>query len=417
MITGKPSARLAQADVDPAHFRFTFWMVYAAHFSMTLATTMFYRIADLVTLMGGTEFDLGWIVGCGTAGGLTMRAIHAVASDAYGPKKLWLYACVGLMFSCAAHLGVPMGWLWLLYLIRFVYTAAVNGFFGGSITYMSGRAPVTRMAEVIGNLGTAGFIGMILGPFLLDAILGHEVVTRERMNYAIWLSVLAATVGTVCSVWGTRGDGSWQRRRHPPVLAVIRRYHPGVVLFVAMAGGFGLGLPTVFLRPFLEERGITGIAAFFAVYPAVAFVTRLSIRRFPERYGVRFMILVGLAFLVTGSLSYLCVYEWWHVALPAALLGVAHAVLFPSLVASSTVSYPLPFRGVGMALVLAAFDMGSMVGMPVAGSVLTWADELGWPKYPTLFVSVTLAFLVIAVAYVVRSTGDQTKLNSRKRLP
>ncbi|MBL8825471.1 MAG: MFS transporter [Planctomycetaceae bacterium] len=413
MITGKPSARLAHADVDPAHFRFTFWMVYAAHFSMTLATTMFYRIADLVTLLGGTEFDLGWIIGCGTAGGLAIRAVHAVASDAYGPKLLWLTACVGVVVSCAAHLGVPLGWLWILYLIRFFYTAAVNGFFGASITYMSGRAPVTRMAEVIGNLGTAGFIGMIIGPFLLDAILGHDEVTRERMNIAIAVAVVSAAVGTICSVWGTRGDGGWQRRRHPPVLAVIRRYHPGVVLLVAMAGGFALSLPTVFLRPFLEERGITGIAAFFAIYPAVAFVTRLSIRRFPERHGVRAMILIGLLFLVFGTLSYLCVTEWWHVVLPAAMLGVAHAVLFPSLVASSTVGYPLPFRGVGMALVLAAFDMGSLIGMPVAGSVLTWADEIGWPKYPTLFVSVTMVFVLISAAYLSARTSRSNSPKAR----
>ena len=84
MITGKPVARLLPEDADPAHFRFSFWMVYVAHFSMTLATTMFYRYADFVTLLGGTLYDLGWIVGLATCGGLLMRVVQAVWSDAVG---------------------------------------------------------------------------------------------------------------------------------------------------------------------------------------------------------------------------------------------------------------------------------------------------------------------------------------------
>jgi len=262
------------------------------------------------------------------------------------------------------------------------------------------------MAEVVGNLGTAGFMGMVVGPIILDSILGtagtsenRPAVSREQMNQALLLATVAAIVATTCSFWGTLGDGRWRRRRHPPIFAVVRRYQPGAVLLVAAATGFGLGLPSVFLRPFLEERGIGGIAPFFAIYPAVALVTRLSVRRFPERYGVRPMILVGMAFLVVGSMSYLLVYKPWHAAAPAALLGVAHAVLFPSVMAAGTAGYPLAFRGVAMALVLAAFDVGSLIGMPAAGSILEAAKDLDWPRYPTMFLAVAGAFLAIAAIY------------------
>lgn len=401
MITGKPVARLLPEDADPAHFRFSFWMVYVAHFGMTLATTMFYRYADFVTLLGGTLYDLGWIVGLATCGGLLMRVVQAVWSDAVGPKPIWHLACVALALSCAAHIFVPIGAIWLLYHIRFAFTAAVNGFFGSSITYMSGRAHPSRMAEVIGNLGTAGFIGMIVGPFVLDTILQHWGVTRDGMQVSMAVAAVSATLGTIASIWGTRGDGGWTRRRHPPVLAVIRRYQPGAVLLVAAATGFGLGLPQTFMPPYLEERGLTGIAVFFAIYPAVAFVTRLSIRRFPERYGVRPMIVVGMACLIVNSLSYLIVSQMWHVVLPAATLGAAHAILFPSVMAAATQSYPTPFRGVGMALALAAFDMGSVIGMPAAGTLLRWADEADWPRYPTLFLSTTAVLAVLMIVYVI----------------
>ena len=44
----------------------------------------------------------------------------------------------------------------------------VAGVFGASITYISTRAPAHRMAEIIGMLGTSGFVGMVAGTMLVS---------------------------------------------------------------------------------------------------------------------------------------------------------------------------------------------------------------------------------------------------------
>jgi len=416
MTTENTSPAEAEAELaEKRSFRRAFWYAYAAHFAMTLASTMFYRLADFVKIIGGTDVDLGYIVGVGVVGGLSMRAFQAVASDAYGPRPIWIASGIAVSFSFFAHLLTPVGWLILYFPLRLIFQAGLNGFFGSSITYMSGRAPIARMAEVVGNLGTAGFIGMVAGPLILDQILGKDTVSPGEMNVALLIGAVSAAMAAFFSAWGTKDRPRARRQRHPPLLAVVRRYHPGCGLLVAGATGFGLSLPTVYLRPFLEGKDIAGIATFFVMYPVVAFITRLSIRRFPERFGVRPLILIGMAFLVTGSASHLLVSREWHVTLPAALLGVAHAVLFPAVIARGTMGFPLRFRGVGTSIILGAFDFGSLVGMPAASTVLYFAEMWQWPVYPTLFIAVTIAFTAIAVLYWMFDRPDgETQRRIRK---
>ncbi|MGC3966933.1 MAG: hypothetical protein QM775_06050 [Pirellulales bacterium] len=70
---------------------------------------------------------------------------------------------------------------------------------------------------------------------------------------------------------------------------------------MSVATGIGLNLPTVFLRPFMEQIGLTnGLMLFFNIYPPIAFVARVSMRRVPDRLGIRPMIGLGIAALVVG---------------------------------------------------------------------------------------------------------------------
>ena len=128
-------------------------------------------------------------------------------------------------------------------------------------------------------------------------------------------------------------------------------------LLIAVAMGMGVGLPPTFLRPFVATLGIGKIGWFFLVYAATAFLwTRLAIRRLPERIGIRPMILLGMASLVIGMLVYLPVHTEWQLSLPAILGGIAHAVLFPAVVAGGSGVFPPRHRGVGTTLTLGALS-------------------------------------------------------------
>src|SRR5690606_39334128 len=63
---------------------------------------------------------------------------------------------------------------------------------------ISRRAPPERMAELIGTLGTSGFVGMILGPIFGDLLFAHiDDLSPELAHVAAgqavqWMFILAA---------------------------------------------------------------------------------------------------------------------------------------------------------------------------------------------------------------------------------
>ncbi|MGH7134916.1 MAG: hypothetical protein ACREHD_04205, partial [Pirellulales bacterium] len=216
----------------------------------------------------------------------------------------------------------------------------------------------------------------------------------------LFLAVTAVTVaGFVFSWFATRGDGVRSKRRQPPMLLVIRRYHPGAVLWAGAAAGFGLGLPTIFLTRYAAELEIPKLAVFFWIYAPTAFATRLLIRRLPQLWGVRPMLLCGLLSLASGILSFLLVRAEWQFVFPAVLIGIAHAFVFPAAVAGGSGAFPLRYRGLGTTLTLAMFDLGNLVGMPAVGEMLRWYRRFGLPDYPTMFVTASASIFAVAAAY------------------
>src|SRR5262249_381636 len=153
--------------------------------------------------------------------------------------------------------------------------------------YISGRAPIARMAEVIGTLGTSGFIGMMMGTQLGDYLLNYSELDPSHIRNLFLSVTMIGVAGFFFSWFATRSDGVRSKRRQPPILLVIRRYHPGPVLWAGAAAGFGLGLPTIFLTRYAAELQIPKLAVFFWIYAPTAFATRILIRRLPQRWGVR----------------------------------------------------------------------------------------------------------------------------------
>lgn len=404
----------ADALADRAFGRH-FWITYAANSCMMVAVSLLYRYADFVSYLGGKEGVLGGIVGAGMVGSLLVRLAQGKGIDTYGPRQIWLWSSALFVASCLAHLTVQSADGALIYALRILMQTALAGFYGASITYISGRAPVGRMAEVIGTLGTSGFVGMIVGSKLGDWVFGTQKVTRVQVDRMFLLAACMGCISIVLAWFATRGQLPPQRRRRVPMFRILHRYHPGMILLVAVAMGFGLGLPATFVTAYAREVNIPKIAVFFGVYPFVGFVTRLAIARLPERLGIRPMILAGLANLVLGMLLFLTVRSEYQFVFPALFMGIAHACLFPSVVAGGSGAFPIRYRGLGTTLVLAMFDLGNLVGAPAVGTFLEVARKSKLSAYPTMFVGVAIILGLVAGAYALASRSLEADVAGERR--
>ncbi|HWC90399.1 MAG TPA: MFS transporter [Pirellulales bacterium] len=359
----------------------SFWLTYASNTSMMAAVSLLYRYSDFVFSLGGTELLLGVIVGLGMVGSVLMRAFQGAGVDRYGARRVWLGSAALFITACFAHLALATAHSPAIFVLRIVWQTSVAGFFGASISYIAGRRSTVEMAEAIGTLGTSGFIGTVLGTSLGDQLLGSGMAHRSMF-------ALAGGIGAVALFFAwlaTHADLPPVRRRRPPLVWLLKRYHPGPVLLMGMATGFGLGLPPIFLRPYAVELGIGQLGTFFYPYMLVAFVTRLAIRRLPMWIGIRGMMLLGLANLAIGILLFVPVREAWHLYVPAVFLGVAHACMFPAVVAGGSTAFPARYRGLGTAVMLAMFDVGNVIGPPAFGAVWQLAELCGWGPFQTAF--------------------------------
>ena len=86
---GLPETPL-ERESRPAEVHFAygrpFWMAYTSNWLLMVGVSLLFRYADFVTLLGGTEFHLGWIVGVGMVGSLAMRLSMGSCIDRYGSR-------------------------------------------------------------------------------------------------------------------------------------------------------------------------------------------------------------------------------------------------------------------------------------------------------------------------------------------
>jgi len=390
----------------------SFWFACLAHAALMLSMSVLFRYADFIAYLvgpdGHVEGHLGWIVGVGMVGALVMRGVQGYTIDHYGPRLVWLASLVLLIASLLGHLAVARVDAPPIYLLRILVMTGTAGAFGAAITFISLRAPTARMPEMIGVMGSSGFFGWLLGPVLGDVLLAGSPPNQDQVTRMFLMAAAATVAALVFAALATRKSVRPAPQPRPSLFTLLKRYHPGVILLVGIAMGFGVGLPHTFLRAYTAHIGVDQIKTFFVVYAIVAFAVRISTRRFPEMIGIRAMNLLGLAALSASMLLYLAVDNEWMLALPAIAGGVGHGLLFPAVVGGGSGVFPRQFRGTGTILMLGMFDVGGLIGQPMAGSLVETARNWNLPPYPTMFVTVAAVMCLTAAIYAcVTGIGKQ----------
>ncbi|MFZ5829632.1 MAG: MFS transporter [Planctomycetota bacterium] len=398
-----PPAGEPAVEVPPAYGTH-FWLAYVSNLLVMIGVALFYRYADFVHVLGGTEWELGWIVGVGMVGSLAARLSIGSGIDRHGSRLIWLGALGLFTAVCILHVPISNCTSVPIYAVRLAYCCAVAGIVGGSMTFISARAPAGRLAEMLGMLGTSGFLGNTLGTGLGDLLAGGSP-GRMEVNSMFLVAGGLGLAAAIFAALATRGELRPVHDVAPPFWSTLRRHLPLGALMVGVAMGIGLNLPYTFLRPYTVELGIPFVFAFFGTYSMTAFVTRIVTRRWADNWGPEPVILIGLSILILSELLLLPVGRagrlldaTWLLMLPGAVFGVAHALLFPSVVAAGTRSFPRSHRGVAMTLILSTWDVGVLIGAPTGGAILALSRLAGWPPYPTLFV--LTAMLIASVAAV-----------------
>ncbi len=371
-------------------------MTFGANTAMMIAVSLMYRYADFVRGIGGDELQLGLIVGAGMVGSLLVRSTQGVSIDVYGARWIWICSAAIVMTCSLGHLAIHHAYGVPILLLRIAMQTGVAGFFGATISYVSSRTSISRVVEVVATLGSSGFIGTIVGSVLGDIFLQGDA-KHERMFV---LAAMAAFISVVFGWFASDAPRRLGKRRRPPMAWLVRRYHPGPILLMGVVAGFGLSIPTIYLRPFAEDMGIEDISWFFLPYMLIALFARLTMRRLPSLVGVRPIVIIGAVTIAVGMLSFNLVSTGWQMLVPALFMGVAHAIMFPTVVAGGSTAFPSRYRGLGTTFMLAMFDLGNFLAFVSVGAMVVGAKQFGLPGYQTMFAIVAAMLAITSAVYV-----------------
>ena len=346
-----------------------FWLAYSANLLLVTANALTFRFAEFVQFLNGTEVLTGQIVRAGLIGSLLVRLVLGQAIDGLGVRRLWIASSLVFIAGCSLfvvidHLGP------LLFVARVLFTSGIASMFACSICHIQNQAPPHRRTEVIGSLGTSGFVGMVAGTQL-----GDLLFSTVSDQHALFVSLFAMTAllgaGYLAIVlYLTRHDGLPQPHAGPPAHRIIFHYWPQPVVLVALLMGVGFTVTTVFLTRYATEQKLGGIGTFFAGYAASAFVFRWVSRTWSQTIGWHRILLIGLAAHAVGHLLLPQVTSQWGFILPSLCTGFGHALLFPCVVSLGAGAFPTEHRGTGTSITLASIDLGTMISAPLLGGVI-----------------------------------------------
>lgn len=372
----------------------TFWLAYLANSALVMGNALTFRFAELVHFLGGSESAAGDIVAFGTAVAVVLRLSISHVLDDYGTRRLWpictlLYISGCLTFLTATELS------WILYVARAAFFVGLTGMFACSMTHIQNHVPPDRRTEIIGNLGSSGFVGMILGSNFGDWIL--LVVPDHRIKFFVLFGG-AALIGTCylgIVILLTREHEHERPAPTPPAFRLMLRFWPGAVVVAAMIMGLGVTATQTFLTRFATQQKIEGIGAFFTGYAISAFVFRLLVQNWSRTIGRHWMLVRGLLGHVAGHLLLAFVTHWWQFIPASILCGFGHALLFPAVVSLGSGAFPKECRGTGTAIILGFTDFGSLIFAPILGRII---DDYG---FRSMYLVSSGAALSVAFGYML----------------
>ncbi|QDV49344.1 MFS transporter [Gimesia fumaroli] len=388
-------------EEEPIYNRL-FWLCYLANVLLVTANALTFRFADLITYLGGTEELVGDIVSCGVFVALIARFFLGQGIDRYGVRSLWALSAVIFVFG-AGGMALCRSLGWQIFALRTFFATGIAGMFTCSVVHIQQKVPQHRRTEVIGSLGSSGFVGMILGTQVSDWMLKWFPPGNDQFYALFGIPTILGICYFIIVLIVTRNDTHRRPKVTPAAHQLLFRFWPGQVVVIAIMMGLSFTVVSVFLTRFVTQRDLGGIGTFFAGYATSAFAIRIMTRRWGETVGRNKMITMGLMGHAIGHLILPSITREWQLIGPSILCGFGHALLFPAVVSLGTESFPKHYRGTGTTIVLGFFDAGAIIFAPIMGSII---DR--WGIVAMFYTSACIMTLTAAV-YTVTANHSLSK--------
>ncbi len=376
---------ITSADDGSRLYGRSFYLVFAALLAFMAGYNMLLHLPKYVERLGGDIKAITGVFALGWAGSLLARPFLGRWVDRIGSRPV-------LVIAALAAAGVALAFpqcerMQMMYLLRCALQVSMAAYLT-SIAVLAARiAPAGRSAESLAMIGVGGLLGMMFGPLLGDAILPRDASLTTFRYFFLLAMVLLAVSGGLILLVPERYSTPQPLGTREGFLRIAWRHRPGPIMLVAICLACAQTVPVMLIERFVTYRGIDHVTMFFLAYSPTAVVLRLLLRRLPAHIGRRRTLLMGMSCYVVAWLLLIPVDQQVWLLLPAIIGGAGHCFSYPFLVDLAADRMPAEHRGLATSMILAATDVGYLVGFFVWGRLV---DAYGF--------SVTLAVIAATCA-------------------
>lgn len=383
---------------------------YFANVMLLTSMSLLFRYSDFVLARGGNDVTLGWIVGVGMVGAIVFRIVQGFLIDHLGAQIIWLLSLGLFITSLYWHTHIDSVDGLEVYLARLLMIAGISGALSSWMTFISLQAPEHRIAEVIGMVGSSGFVGMAIGPTIGDFLIQSEPAKVADVNRMFLTAIGLVTMSAIFAAIATFGSIRPEKSERGKFSFALFARYPRTLIPVALVMGMTMVIPQSYLRPYTQSLGIESMATFFLTYNLTAFAFRWVFRKAPQYFGLPLMAIIGLICVGLSMPLYLLVSNRLMLMLPAIMAGLSHAFLFPAVMTLGTSRFRAQNRGIAVNMTFALGDLGLLIGAPLFGMTLQTARVLELPDYQSMFWLLTGICATVAIQFAIYTKwNDDTR--------
>lgn len=320
-----PVSSASDRSVGDTISSFNFFVASLANFFFFAGLNAFSLLPLYIRTLGGTESQIGWIMGSYSLTAILAQPLAGVCIDRFGQKRFLLLgsfmvtlASIGFAFS--THMDARF------ILFRIMQGIGYATFYIANLTLVTDIVPSSRRGEAVGLFGISGLMTIAISPAIGELVI-------HRAGYSTFFLAAAVAAGScLVTSLALRNLSSTPRETVAPGLFSFipsTRILPPILL--ALIFGLTSGAVFVFLPTYATQAGLTRIGGFYVAYSVAAIGIRLTCGRLSDRWGRRRVILPALLLMGVGTLGLIWFISPVGLLLTGALTGMAHGLLFPAL--------------------------------------------------------------------------------------
>jgi MFS family permease len=298
--------------------------------------------------------QVGYVLAAYTLSALIIRPFTGYVIDRAGRK--WVYITSFLLFSFTLGIYPLASTFLLLLFLRFFH-----GFLWG-ITGTSGATlivdviPHAQRGQGIGLYGLAMTVAMAIGPVLALIIMG-----KDHYNTMFFSAMFVALAGFIL-LFFVRYPRFEARNNGPFTFRNILETKTLPMALVQLLFGTTYGGIISFITLYAKEIAIQPASPFFFIFAAGIFMARLRSGKIFDRRGPKYLVMAGIALLMTGLFILSLIKNMGGFYSAAFLAGLGTGILMPTLMAMANNVVDKHRRGAANATIITAFDLGIGLG-------------------------------------------------------